>query len=279
MRTRWSPQQGSALVIVLPLILILTLLGSISLQNTLQEVRRVSQERNGLQVFYLAEAGAERARQVLAATGDSPTSWDLDGWDADSWTDELLGQDGRPNTADDGILYFGPVVLFNGGEYRVKIVDNDDSDGNLFKDVDDTVKIISVGKVTAVNPVNTTTTTTKEATIEMLVHRFRVKHLGAVYLAGSKGGAEFSGDTFLLSGDDHKLDWSVNPLNLAAVPGITTNGSLSRIDLATAQKDNVLGLGFKLSPLTSSLLSTQETAEVQGLADIYTARADNVVAP
>jgi len=41
-------------VILLPLLLILTLFESISLNATIQEIRRVSQEKRALQAFYIA---------------------------------------------------------------------------------------------------------------------------------------------------------------------------------------------------------------------------------
>ncbi len=99
--------------------------GSATVASTAQTVRFEK-------AFWIAEAGAERAKAVLR-TSTQPLST------------TLKGPDATADTADDGQLSFGASVPFAGGVYRVRVVDNADSDTNRFTDTDQTVIIRSTG--------------------------------------------------------------------------------------------------------------------------------------
>lgn len=86
-----------------------------------------------------AEAGLDHARVWLLTHYDM----DLYGHKTTGWDDELLGPDGSPNTADDGVLPFGEVVTLPNAAYSVRIEDNNDGDGNPFVDSDDTIVVIA----------------------------------------------------------------------------------------------------------------------------------------
>lgn len=88
------------------------------------------------QTFQLAEAGVDDALRVLQTSSLS-------------WNEELVGADGIPGTADDGILPFGLTVPLAPGSYTVKISDNDDepapTPNDPAVDVDGVIRIDSVG--------------------------------------------------------------------------------------------------------------------------------------
>ncbi|KPJ66229.1 MAG: hypothetical protein AMJ45_04150 [Syntrophobacter sp. DG_60] len=125
---------GAALIITMLIMIVLTVLGIAALMTSSIETKISRNQKSSIQAFYAAEAGIEHAKVTLKGSNN--------GFD-----DELLGSDGDPNTADDGILSFGSLVSFGNGTYGVKIIDNHDGDGDLFDDTDNKVVVTSTGTI------------------------------------------------------------------------------------------------------------------------------------
>ena len=86
---------------------------------------------------------------------------------------------------------------------------------------------------------------------------------GAIYLAtDQQTNATFKGDSFLIDGNDHNMDGSSG--SAPPVPGLSTRNDANRLEALnslntggqTGELDNIRGLGFSLSPLTPSILTS-----------------------
>lgn len=82
---------------------------------------------------------------------------------------------------------------------------------------------------------------------------------GAIYLAADAVSSQFTGNAFNVDGNDHDQFGAPVPGGVTK-PGISTRNDDVTGDvvdsLSNTQKDNVKGLGFSLSPLTPSVLTT-----------------------
>ena len=86
----YGDEKGMSLIVVLALIAILTLAGTTAVITTTTDIKISGNYKTSVQSFYTAEAGIERANNILKSS--------TNGFD-----DELLGSDGIQNTPDDGI--------------------------------------------------------------------------------------------------------------------------------------------------------------------------------
>lgn len=81
---------------------------------------------------------------------------------------------------------------------------------------------------------------------------------GAIYLAADAVTSQFTGNAFNVDGNDHDM-FGAPVAGGIAKPGIATRNDTVTAgvvnSLSDAQKDNVEGLGFSLSPLTPSVLT------------------------
>ncbi|MBI1926712.1 pilus assembly PilX N-terminal domain-containing protein [Candidatus Poribacteria bacterium] len=125
---------GSAVIFAMVMVFVLTLLGGSIANITLFESRDGYRQLYLTQALYVAEAGIARAWQEF-----NNGATDLGSL--------LKGADGVANTADDGLLSFGPSVHFGNGTYNVVVTDNDDGDGNVYQDVDSVIQVASTGKI------------------------------------------------------------------------------------------------------------------------------------
>jgi len=125
---------GTTVIFALVFVSILVLLGGAIANTVIFESRDAYRQLHHTQAFYLAEAGIMRTWQEFK-----------DG--ATNLTALLKGADGIPGTADDGVLSFGSSVSLGSGNYSVIIMDNDDSDGNIYSDTDGIILVNSTGKV------------------------------------------------------------------------------------------------------------------------------------
>ncbi len=82
---------------------------------------------------------------------------------------------------------------------------------------------------------------------------------GAIYLAADAVTSQFTGNAFNVDGNDHDQFGSLVPGGIVK-PGISTRNDAVTEDVVDSlnptQKDNVKGLGFSLSPLAPSVLTT-----------------------
>ena len=114
-------QQGIALITSLLMLSALTTISIIAMNTALTDLKISKNMRDIKKAFFTAEAGMRHAITVLDTSHN--------GFD-----DELK----------DGVLDFGPSVVFADGSYEVTLSDNNDGDPNY--DSDNTIVITSTGK-------------------------------------------------------------------------------------------------------------------------------------
>lgn len=136
-RGRLDEQRGAALLSVLLTLTFLLLIGMAALGTSSIELQVAGNEKTSARALYIAEAGVQRTMALLRARpGD--------------WSRLLAGPDGVKQTentfsVDDGLLSFGRDVSFGGGVYDVRILDNEDGDGDPWTDSDGKIRILSSG--------------------------------------------------------------------------------------------------------------------------------------
>jgi hypothetical protein len=125
-------QRGVSILSVLLLLTILTLMGTIAIKKATVDIKTSGHFKNSTKVLYVAEAGIEQAKSVLSQMSLNNA---LDGEDNQKGNEQA--------DEDNGILSFGSAVSFGGGDYCVKVSDNDDGDGDIWTDTDGRVTISS----------------------------------------------------------------------------------------------------------------------------------------
>ncbi len=128
-----ADDQAGSVLLVLLIVVCLASIVMASLSTATIEWSVASTNASNLQAFAAAESGLEHAFVFI---GDSGIDFD----------DYLVGDDGQKNTADDGRIFDTPVVLGD-STYSAVMTDNDDGDGDPFKDADGLVEITSTGQV------------------------------------------------------------------------------------------------------------------------------------
>lgn len=271
--TTCSNTTGAVLIAALLLTVALAALGLAMITTTTLESLSGGNHRGAIEALYIAEAGAERAIAVLR-TGV-----------ANGWDNELRGPDNVANTSDDGILTFGVSAAFNGGNYRVRVTDNDDGDGNLFTDADRTVLITSTG----ISPRGST------AIIEVKVRRNTLFDPPAAVTIVGEAETSFTGAAFDIDGSDYRLSDTTTPtgthpakygIAVADVgpPGFQADNAAAKTtvlnSLAATQKSHVQGKDYVASPVTPSVGTDTATTDtvVSDFVALVKQVADNVIA-
>jgi len=134
----YQRDKGMALVAVVILLIGLTITLSAFSMRIVQEKAMTKRYVTYVRSYYIAEAGIKMAKgQLVANFLASPDDYSLD--------KVFLGPDGIEGSEDDGVLQFGPNMEFDNGNFAVRVVDNDDGDGDFFADNDRRVVIRSTG--------------------------------------------------------------------------------------------------------------------------------------
>ena len=94
---------------------------------------------------------------------------------------------------------------------------------------------------------------------------------GAIYLATNQPtNTTFQGDQFSIDGNDHNYTGGAGPA--PPVPGLSTRNDANTQEaigsLTTGEKDNIRGLGFSLSPLTPSVMTSPAAPSVNQMNQI-----------
>ncbi len=153
-------EKGIVLAVVLMFLAILAAMGSITVVMTRAEIKTGDNYKNTEQAFFLAQAGAEHAREQLRALNAAST-------DTSSYTDELGNAAGTNGLLDGDISGTDDVALISSGSlaegtYTVYL-SNDSVDG--LSNQTDTNSIVTITSV-ATGPNGS------KATVEIIVAQF-----------------------------------------------------------------------------------------------------------
>ena len=120
-------EKGIIFISAIALLAAIMLAGTVTVNSTTTDIKISSNYKKSKQAFYIAEAGTERAKLVLATV---------------PFNNVLNGTFGGTNDDGQGLLDFGQNVPFANGNFDVFV---DDSDGTV--DIDNTVRITSSGNI------------------------------------------------------------------------------------------------------------------------------------
>ena len=173
-RRHLSGESGIVLATALVLLLVLTLLAAVTTQWSATDLKRTKNYKNTRQAFFIAEAGIQMALQRLNydASGASPG--------------EEIADNGFNTVLDSSVGLMAnhgsdlTNVSFGGGTYNVTLVDNDDYDGSLTADADNTLLLTSEG---------TASDGTTKVTLEALIHRPLYQADSAITTQGDLNGS------------------------------------------------------------------------------------------
>ena len=183
--------------------------------------------RGASQVHFVAESGIAEALQRVNGPGVVNFQNDVVGKWLTAW--------GSASHA------FGPVSGFT---YTVTAVAGASDPANTGRFIATANGIASVHNVVVANVVRSDIPSTAP---------------GAIYLATDQAtNTTFQGDAFTIDGNDHNMGGGAGPA--PPVPGLSTRNDANRLEavgsLNDQEKDNIRGLGFSLSPLTPSILTS-----------------------
>jgi hypothetical protein len=218
-------ERGFALSSVLLVLLLLLTLASAATLNTTLDLKSTSHFDTGNSAFFAAEAGVMHALSSMNEVGVTKFKTDV----ADRWA-ALYGTTTKTMPSDPSISYSATVAAD---------ATNPDDKGTL-----------TVTGYAALQA--------ERSIVVDLERGGFVGSPGAIYLAADTVDAQFTGNTFQVSGNDHTVFGPI-PGGISK-PGISTRTDAVEEEvvnsLNTEQKDNVQGLGFSLDPLTPSVLNT-----------------------
>lgn len=219
---------GFAMVSALLVMLLLATLAGASLINSGVDLQSASHFKTARQAFFAAESGLFHALGTINARGVQNFSQDIA--DSTNWS-RLYGPLTKSLISDPGTLYFVSVAADAGDPWNA-------------------------GTITA------TGASAQEArrTLRIALRKGQLVGPGALYLANDNVDPDFGArDQFLIDGNDHNLDGSLNAAN-PLKPGISTRNDdvteASIDELLDPQKTRVRGLGFSLAPLKPSVWTT-----------------------
>lgn len=222
-------QSGFALVPTLLLLVLLLTLGSAAMLFSNLDLRSTSHYRTGNQAFFAAESGLVHALSTMNSRGVQDFAQDIAA--ANVWTG-LYGSATKT------------IPNFSSYSYTVSVAADATDPGNK-------------GTITATG----SAPLQAQRVLRVTVRRSSIGGSpGAVYLAADTiQTSQFTGNKFSVDGNDHNIVGVDNPSG-PIMPGISTrnDGVTSTVtsSLNSSQKDNVTGLGFTLTPLTPSVLTT-----------------------
>ena len=127
-------EKGIVLLVVIWICAVLILLGLFGVESALIHLGISSCQLGTVRLFYIAEAGIEHARGVIAKEWTDMNSALL------AFSPEMSG---AVDCAATRALRSG--ISFGGGSYRVEVSDNDDGDGAERVDSDGTIVVRSIG--------------------------------------------------------------------------------------------------------------------------------------
>lgn len=219
-------EHGSALVTTLLILLLTLTLGAGALLYSAFDLKSTSHYTTGNQAFFAAESGLLRAVNVINRAGVANFQRDI----VNQWNTILT-----PNPQS--------IPGYSTLTFQVGLTADATKPSTR-----GTIRSVGLGPNSA------------RRVIRAVVEKApKYKGRGALYLAADSVNSQFSGNGFDIDGNDHDQFGAQVPGGIVEAGIATRNdGVTSSVvnSLNNEQKDNVKGLGFSLSPLTPSVLST-----------------------
>lgn len=137
---QFKEERGSVLVVAIFTLFFLTMIGLAANTTTEIELQIAGNQKMHKIAFYAAESGIETARSALN---------DLKEEDVGTWDSILAGNaftwQGQNVTGLDGVIDTAGGRNVGLASFSLEVEDNDDLDGNLLVDTDDSVIVTSTG--------------------------------------------------------------------------------------------------------------------------------------
>ncbi len=221
---RWHDQSGAAMIMTLLVLLVFLTLGAGALLFSAMDLKAANSDQTGHQAFFVAEAGIQDALNRMNRIGVIDFQTDI----VNRWNTVW----GTGSTK--------AVPGYSSLQYSVQVAATSSATGT----------ITSTG---------TGTSNSRRVIRVGLLRGPPGGSPGALYLASDIVDSEFVGNSFDIDGNDHALDGGIVAGGIVT-PGISTRNAEAttevKTELSDPQKDNVKGLGFSLSPLTPSVMTT-----------------------
>jgi len=135
-----SNQDGSAFVIALMILMLLSFAGVSAVNTSTMELKVADNEKNQKIVLYAADAGIEAGRAVLDILKEADTG----NWDNLLQGNQLVGQATGVTTLD-AVIDAGGGRNVSPAVFTLAVSDNDDLDGSTTVDTDNTIILSSTG--------------------------------------------------------------------------------------------------------------------------------------
>ncbi len=300
-------QRGSAMVISLLVLLVLTMVGTLYLVQTKTETQISGHDMRSTQALYNAEAGYGEA---LARMSKSTDSTDYVGQAQDEWLTEpgwgtyivlaagdaasdpdyaAPGTDGRDNNGDGSVDEAGEhypevatkqladdAINYDWVKIRYKL--NGTGQAILFGDDDNDMTTPPRMNITTGYPVIVVTSHGEQGSAARTVEVEAVKYPFQIIdtaIYAETDDFKFNGTQFLVSGEDYDPITGAPVPGNPTVPGIVTTGDPSNIagSLNNQQQNNVAGSGGYPSVTDATV-----DLDLQAMADQYAPLADIVIA-
>jgi hypothetical protein len=225
---RWrGDERGAAMMMTIMVLLVLLTLGAGALLSSSLDLKAANSDHTGHQAFFLAEAGVQEALSRMNRIGVIDFQADI----VNRWN-SVWGDTSIKSMPGYSTMRYSPVV------------------------VADPASPANRGTITSTGLGDSKS----RRVIRVSIQRGPLSGSpGAVYAASDDVHTDFSGNAFLVDGNDHDLNLN-RILNGDVRPGVSTrNDNVTNEvvgSLSDQQKDNVQGLGFSLNPLTPSVMTT-----------------------
>jgi hypothetical protein len=226
MRRPLRNQNGAALIASFVLLVIMLTLGSAALMSSTFELKSTNHFNTGNQALYAAESGVLDALSIINTNGVADFANDI----IPKWG-EKFGTE--------------PKTLIGYPDYTYMVTLAADPDNPALEGM-----ITSVGRA----PSNA------RRIIQARIQKSTIgRGRGALYLAADEVTPTFSGNGFLVDGNDHDQFGALNPDGIVE-PGVATRNDDVTGAVKTALDadnwDNVVGLEFSADPPNSSVVTT-----------------------
>ncbi len=252
--TKWLiKEDGVALPVTLLILVVMGALAVVATQWSTQDVKRTERYYKTREAFYIAEAGVQQAIDLMNydSTGNSPGE-EIAAGGFDDVLDNFISNNSAKLTN----------ISFASGTYNVVVADNDDNDGDITDDDDNTLVITSVGNKGDF-----------AVTVEAIVTRRLFKANNAITTDGDLGG----NGSFTVSGTNGSIhsnsEVTISGGSATITQGATATGSCTGtgcVSGGVAPEDIPIVEPSDYKSYADYILKSDGTIQEVSSGDIYT---------